>query len=225
MAHLQDIANEIQLCKMKTLTKECKRKDCLHCPVNEYTTKQINKLSEEELLALKCITTKKMQDVKLWYKDYSKDRRFVKIVSAVLILIILFCVRGLYKCFASGWSYTRDQPIRQVLMLTEHKVYDRDGDGEINCIDYTLTFKKEWDKRYPSSHCEIVRNYRQGWFSQMNHLFIRVKLDSFGPWIYIEPQPHYYNNNYIMSDIWGSRYKPYYNCYDETGYWLSECKR
>ena len=55
--------------------------------------------------------------------------------------------------------YVNDGAIRDVLKSTRSKVYDRDGDGLVNCIDYTITFKKEWDAVMPPNQCEIVRNY------------------------------------------------------------------
>ena len=120
--------------------------------------------------------------------------------------------------------YVNDEVIRDVLKATEKKVYDRDGDGLVNCIDYTVTFKKEWDKVMPPNQCEVVRNYDHEGRSKMNHLFVRVRLTSDGEWLYVEPQAKY--NNYKMSDFWGKRkYNPKYNYYEETNDWLEECVR
>ena len=123
--------------------------------------------------------------------------------------------------------YVNDGIIRDVLRTTARKVYDRDGDGEVNCIDYTLTFKKEWNKSMPPAQCEIMRNYRPTRIKSagMNHLFVRVKMTSGGKWLYIEPQASYTGYNYKMSDFWDWKYDPNYNCYGETFYWLGECKR
>ena len=59
----------------------------------------------------------------------------------------------------------------------------------------------------------------------MNHLFVRVKLNDSGPWLYIEPQAPFNGYNYRMEDYWGAKYNPKYNNYGETFYWLAECKR
>ncbi len=117
--------------------------------------------------------------------------------------------------------------IRKVLKLTGEKVHDRDGDGKVNCVDYTLTFKKEWDRILPASRCEIVRNYHETSFksTSLNHLFVRVKLDTYNEWIYVEPQASYDSSNYRMADFWGVKYNPNYNHYGETSYWLGECRR
>ena len=128
---------------------------------------------------------------------------------------------------SGGGSNVSYSDIRKVLKLTGERVHDRDGDGKVNCIDYTLTFKKEWDRILPASRCEIVRNYHETRLksTSMNHLFVRVKLDTYGEWIYVEPQASYDSSNYRMSDFWGVKYNPSYNNYGETAYWLAECRR
>lgn len=122
--------------------------------------------------------------------------------------------------------YVNDDIIHDVLCKTRSKVHDRDGDGKVNCIDYTITFKQQWDKVMPPSYCEIVRNRNTGGRSDMNHLFVRIRLTSSGQWLYIEPQARSNKYNYKMSDFWGyPRYDPQYNNYGETSYWLGECRR
>ena len=61
--------------------------------------------------------------------------------------------------FESVVNRIRDGGNPGCLKSTRSKVYDRDGDGLVNCIDYTITFKKEWDAVMPPNQCEIVRNY------------------------------------------------------------------
>lgn len=56
-------------------------------------------------------------------------------------------------------------------------------DAGFNRVDYTVTFKKEWDKVMPPNQCEVVRNYDHEGRSKMNHLFVRVRLTSDGEWL------------------------------------------
>ena len=131
-----------------------------------------------------------------------------------------------YQSTASTVSDVGYGDVRTILKRTHEKVHDRDGDGKVNCVDYTLTFKKEWDKSFPASRCEIVRNYNTSGRTEMNHLFVRVRLDTHDGWLYVEPQARYDSSKYKMSDFWGRpKYGPKYNHYGETDYWLGECRR
>ncbi len=151
----------------------------------------------------------------------------LSLLSALLLFGAVSCSRkksepSLSSLFHYDY-YVNDEAIRDVLKATEKKVYDRDGDGLVNCIDYTITFKKEWDKVAPPNQCEIVRNYDKDGRSKMNHLFVRVRLASDGEWLYVEPQADYKSRNYRMSDYWESMYDSKYNSFGETNYWLGEC--
>ena len=102
-------------------------------------------------------------------------------------------------------------------------VTDVNKDGEINCIDYSCTFKMLWDKMYDPSDCEIVRNKS----ATMNHLFIRTRQFEGKQWECIEPQAATKDiNHYFMEDFWPANvYNPVYNIYGETGIWLKEVKQ
>jgi hypothetical protein len=158
--------------------------------------------------------------------------------GCLMLDVLLLAAEGIYyssACYSSvntsgsirGGGDVSYSDIRKVLKLTGEKVHDRDGDGKVNCIDYTLTFKKEWDRILPASRCEIVRNYHETRLksTSMNHLFVRVRLDTHDGWIYVEPQARYDSSDYKMSDYWGMKYNPSYNNYGETAYWLAECRR
>lgn len=145
----------------------------------------------------------------------------------IAFFMFVFVCASLYPHGFNRYLYNQnDGKLRQVLRTTRAKVYDRDGDGLVNCIDYTITFKKEWDKVLPPCNCEIVRNYRKEGFREiMNHLFVRVKLPGSSTWIYVEPQARAEYDNYIMGDFWSVRYDPKYNNLGETYFWLGECRR
>jgi hypothetical protein len=158
-----------------------------------------------------------------------KNKRDVRHCAIVVILLAIFFFGMAAKVSAApsgGTYYVNDKMITSTLKQTRRKVYDRDGDGKVNCIDYTLTFKKEWDKKYPPRQCEIVRNYNVSKKPGMNHLFVRVRLSPFGEWLYVEPQAYYTRHNYKMVDYWGyPKYDPLFNYYGETQYWMGDCIR
>ena len=96
-----------------------------------------------------------------------------------------------------------------------------DRDGKVNCIDYTLMFKTQWDKSYPQNagSCEIVRNLKKG---RMNHLFISIWTGS-RQRILVEPWA-YDLERYLMEENWDWRYDPRYNIYGETARWMGEIR-
>ena len=89
-----------------------------------------------------------------------------------------------------------------VLYWVERNVYDSNSDGIINCIDYAVLFKQRYGK-----YCRIIQNNNPQ--TGMNHLFNAVPSYGSG-WMYIEPQGDRYGR-YMMVDVWGSKYDPYFN--------------
>lgn len=163
--------------------------------------------------------------------------------AAAVIIIPLLTITCLGKCTARAWGQSlRDfdysryalpgevnyvgkyrKQILDTLDRTKLYVTDVNNDGEVNCIDYTCTFKILWDKMYDASNCEIVRNKS----STMNHLFIRTRQYKGRPWECIEPQAGTRDiTKYFMEDFWPSDiYNPTYNIYGETDVWLKEVKQ
>ena len=157
-------------------------------------------------------------------------------VAAVLIIFLLgagfsCCSEKLYGQSRNDFDYTRfalpgeagyagkyRKQILDTLDKTQKYITDINNDGEINCIDYTCTFKMLWDKSFNANDCEIVRNKSK----TMNHLFIRVRQYAACPWECIEPQAATKDiTNYFMEDFWDPiLYNPIYNIYGETDYWL-----
>jgi|GEM_PF-1334209 len=122
---------------------------------------------------------------------------------------------------------TTNTRINEMIIATiieaQENVYDYDGDGQINCLDYSCVFKLTWDKNFPREkyRCSLVRNYQP---DVMNHLFAQVQDENFRN-IEIETwtdNPYHY----LLTEIWPSdRYNPAFNRYDETERWLSEENR
>ena len=157
------------------------------------------------------------------------------IVFIPLLLLIIpgSCVTKLSAQSLKDYDYTRyalpgeagyagkyRKQILDTLDRTKQYVTDVNKDGEINCIDYSCTFKIIWDKMYEASDCEIVRNKSD----TMNHLFIRTRQYKGRPWECIEPQAAVKDiTKYFMEDFWDPTvYNPVYNVYGETERWLRE---
>ena len=123
----------------------------------------------------------------------------------------------------AGYVGKYRKQILDTLDRTKQYVTDVNKDGEINCIDYSCTFKIIWDKMYDASDCEIVRNKS----STMNHLFIRTRQYKGRPWECIEPQAAVKDiTKYFMEDFWEPDvYNPVYNIYGETEAWMKEVKQ
>lgn len=154
-------------------------------------------------------------------------------IPILLIIIPGSCVAKLSAQSLKDYDYTRyalpgeagyagkyRKQILDTLDRTKQYVTDVNKDGEVNCIDYSCTFKMIWDKMYEASDCEIVRNKSD----TMNHLFIRTRQYNGRPWECIEPQAAVKDiTKYFMEDFWSSDvYNPVYNVYGETEQWLKE---
>ena len=159
----------------------------------------------------------------------------IVVIPFLLILIPVSCISCAYGQSINDYDYTRyalpgeasyagkyRKNILDTLDKTNKYAVDINHDGEINCIDYSCTFKMLWDKSYDSRNCEIVRNKS----ATMNHLFIRVRQHSGTSWECIEPQAAKKDiTKYFMEDFWAAReYNPIYNIYGETDKWLEEFK-
>lgn len=159
---------------------------------------------------------------------------WVTLTVFIVGIILSTCSFKLYSQSLSDYSYWSlpgeteykgkyRKQILDTLSRTKQYVTDVNKDGEINCIDYSCTFKMIWDKMYDASSCEIVRN-KSG---TMNHLFIRTRQFEGKPWECIEPQAATKDiTKYFMEDFWPPNvYNPVYNIYGETEVWLKEVKQ
>lgn len=159
------------------------------------------------------------------YRLLRRNRIQMRVIRGVLfaVLAVMLVLVAVDKAHGqpmpqTPYYYYKDAFIVSLLKETQSQVEDVNFDGDINCIDYAVTFKELWDRRYPAGRCEILRNLNRatGW----HHLFISIKV---GRWLYIEPQGN--AHNYRMSDFWGARYDSAYTVYVETSRWLEEDRR
>lgn len=151
------------------------------------------------------------------FMSYSRLKRhyFYWLVLPVILIIILIIT---LSSVAYGDSLSHHAVV-DVLHMTRLSISDINNDGEINCVDYAITYKLCWDSKYPKRQCLIVRNYNP--HTNWHHLFVKVFIDN--EWVYIEPMSNYYNTC-IMSVRWKDAYDAKYNISGETEYWLGTIK-
>lgn len=171
-------------------------------------------------------------------KEVGKDLGYIVAVILAIICIVFLpvtCIGRMYGQSLNDFDYTRyalpgeasyagkyRKHVLDILDKTNKYVTDINKDGLTNCIDYSITFKRLWDKQYDPNNCEIVRNKS----NTMNHLFIRVRQNGNTQWECIEPQAAKQDiTRYFMEDFWtAAEYNPLYNIYGETDRWLEEDK-
>jgi hypothetical protein len=90
-------------------------------------------------------------------------------------------------------------------------VTDVNGDGQLNCIDYAVTFYKHW----PGAR--IIRNINP--VTGMDHLFNKIVFND--RTMFIEPQGTC--SRYYPEEVWGTKYNAYYNA-DQTEVWAGFAK-
>lgn len=229
MAYVDTLSIMKAQCILDKTYKLCKR-DCSTC--NKYTRfyRCYNGLSDYEKMY---VDEKARHDFERMKETYLLDRarknlkRNVLITTAVILMIVfvLFIIKrikqNINNISASDVPsiYLDNDRIKNILWATHSHVADVNRDNKINCVDYAITFKLEWDKVYPAEDCEIVRNNNEevNW----HHLFVRCKVDS--RWKCVEPQAN--NGKYYMTDYWSNRQYDYnLNIYGETDYWLAKGK-
>lgn len=94
-----------------------------------------------------------------------------------------------------------------IQVLQEQGVRDLNRDGQVNCIDYSITFRMLYGS---NARIMINNNPRTG----MNHMFIRVH----EPYSVIDVEPQGNIDMYSMGLVWGMRYEPHLSI-DVTSQW------
>jgi hypothetical protein len=103
-----------------------------------------------------------------------------------------------------------DKRIWDTIAKVHDNLYDVNGDGRTNCVDYSNLFYYY----SPFKDNKIVVNVNNG--SNFNHQFNAVTIN--GQLVYVEPQARN-PRSYDMRKFWGSQYNPNYNQMDNTR-WL-----
>ena len=233
-------------CMLLLEFKRCQRGNCPSCSRHLLINDLYNKSASIDKLAIDKIAANTYAIRYQIYKD-----RYKKILGTTLkglkdttkmILLLGFGVLCVILVFllGNGWFHKTSYYPREVLYsestLNDERLYDVlsplykqthyyitdvDKNGEINCVDYSITFKILYDMNqtidWYKGNCEIVRNSNE----DFQHLFIRVRYDPYSEWEYIEPQNI---SPATMDSVWGMKYNPIYNIYGETNKWIKRKK-
>lgn len=196
---------------------KCKGSKCLVCPTKQQQDNVYNSMSDIDKLRVQYET-----GVLISANHPPKIHRTWAMLGALwdcrgsifVVLLTLFLIFFIPYIVYSDTLPNSD--IQTVLRYTAWNVHDINQDDKLNCIDYAIVFKHQWDLRYNPDDCELVRNLSP----KLNHLFVRVKVKDV--WEYVEPSAYFYNYNdrYTMSEFWGDQYDSRYNFYNETEYWM-----
>jgi hypothetical protein len=103
-----------------------------------------------------------------------------------------------------------DKRIWDTIAKVHDNIYDVNGDGRTNCIDYSNLFYYY----SPFKYNDVVVNYNKN--TDFNHQFNAVTIN--GQIVYIEPQARS-PRSYDLQQYWGTRYNPNYNQIGKTN-WL-----
>lgn len=227
---INTIAKRVAFCKNNRAHNKCKYGNCTNCTsVDSNLFLNLNPIQ-------KAVIEDRAAMILYREKEIVRSRRLMllKNMSVIAFLIIVVSVIALwfrqpkqtirdyspYEFPVEVDKSTKEYRTRIAITLrkTEQFVYDITDDGEVNCIDYTLTFYTLWNTYYPkqSANIEIVRNIG------LNHLFVRTRKDVTSPWECIEPQADEYGP-YFMEDFW-FEYNPLLNVYGETDKWIMKLK-
>jgi len=98
-------------------------------------------------------------------------------------------------------NQNKPENINRVLAyMNKHGVKDRNSDGKVNCIDYSVTFRELY-----GSQAELIINVNNA--TNFNHMFIQLRHN--GKVIDVEPQGT--PDRYAMNLVWGMRYNRAFN--------------
>ena len=97
--------------------------------------------------------------------------------------------------------------IDRAVRVVRETVFDINGDGLVNCIDYAIMFCMLYER----SHIILNNNPQTG----MNHLFNGVHVSGAG-YVYIDPQ-----TGRTMEEQWGAKYNKFHNV-NRTTYYIME---
>lgn len=222
---VRELAKGRAACICRIQFGRCKRSQCSSCIVHKRYTSCLDQMSDYDKLRLDTYTTEEYNALSAiperWRTNKSYVLHYVGFVAVLILFIIMFIlpfaiISGPFdRPVKQRKSYTKE--IIYVMKYNQNKPRDLNKDGLVNCIDYTLNFKLNWDKCFPDikDECQIIRN--RNFITGMNHLFIKVGDTFVEPWAW---NPNYFR----MEDNWDSTYNPKYNIYGETEHWLKEVK-
>lgn len=109
-----------------------------------------------------------------------------------------------------------DEQVAKVGAMARSILVDVDRDNIIDCVDYSVTFKRAWDASLEDARCAVLVWHNK---AGLNHMFVAVRRHyTSRVWYNIEPQAVMATNatkKYMVADYWpATRYNSIYNNYD-----------
>lgn len=128
-----------------------------------------------------------------------KQKRSADVKALVIFVVcLLFVARA-----CVGEEIDLGARVDRILEITRGSVRDIDGDGDVDCVDWSYTFKAEWDRRYPTTCCILLYNSK----GDFRHMLVAVRLFySDRLWTHVEPQAA--PGNWDPVRFWKGRYDP-----------------
>lgn len=229
----------------------CKKSECASCQIHAEYENCYNQMNDYDRARLANYVSEYWREDSLWPDKWTSHKgyvwRIVKftmgstalvvVFALVVFALILLVAEGLpfdqptsriaaysVQSAPSGYKMTMDDRIKETLVVSQRNVRDFNKDGRVNCIDYSCSFKHEWDLMWPEfkKNCQLVRNQNPD--NGMHHLFARVYgSDLRGGEVDVEP---WARSPYLYEMRWNwnaGYYNPKRNIYGETNLWMRRC--
>ena len=216
---VRELAFSQAACLCRLQFGRCTQNECLKCSSGNEIKRCYSQMSDYDRLRFKKYTSQeyiKLSAHSQMWMTFSRNIRFF-FLSIIFIFAILFIIFLYIKNMPKEKPYVSDEIdsyIIENILYTQNHIYDCNGDGILNCIDYSILFKKNWDLNHPDKKnlCKIIRNKNP--VNGFHHLFISVDGIEVEPWA---SNPY----RYLMVENWSfRRYNPVYNIKGETNKWL-----
>lgn len=222
---VRELAKGRSACLCRIQFGRCSKSECASCEIHRQYETCYNALSDYDKQRLATYVNEQWQKDSLWPDKWRSSSQYVRRqvlwflgVTFAVVLFTLLTIGFVY--IVAEWPcdapQNYDYMIKASLRLGQSNVEDFNKDGKVNCIDYSCSFKREWDALYPDrkGECQIVRNLNNA--TGMHHLFIMVNGIEVEPWTSDI-------NRYEMKYNWpGSVYKRSCNIYGETKLWMRQ---
>ena len=160
----------------------CKKMDCSKCPYN------ISLDTKDPKIVMSLMARAKM----IWPNTKeAQDRNSLHTMLFIIVIVVMWII--------GAWAFGEEPAILPMLLEAQKNVRDVNGDGKINCTDYSIVFHEHM----PGSFLLVLKN------GNINHMFVGIKvkpvLKNYLYWyrdlLWVEPQAT--TEKYLMKDVWG----------------------
>lgn len=195
-------------CMYRQYRKSCDAARCLTCAMHDKLMSCYVQLSLCDQLKVDTRADKLFAE-RVCHADAIRHDTRANRMSSVIGYLLPFAfgiVMLLFAraCFGEPVSVYDD--IGNVVEQTHSQVRDKNYDGKVDCVDWSLTFKGLWEKSHGFGTCILVENHNER--TDMHHMFVKVSLVS-NIWTFVEPQGT--RDGWAPYDVWGDKYSPAYN--------------